>query len=734
MIRRETEPDTLRYHRTLRWLWLAAVTVTLLAPILRAQSAPPSRLDPTFGAGGTTSVDFGGSSFERAHAMAVQPDGKIVVAGTSVGEFALTRFNIDGTVDGSFGNGGTIKTRFTEGDANLSSLFLEADGRILAGGHVFVPQPESGRQVHLGLARFTSDGLLDPTFGVDGRMTALLGTEVEDFPSRVVRFRIVKVLRDEQQRFVAVATEETISNGISSGSVVLVRYVPSGDAGIALDQAFADGGVATLGLNEPPSGATALMLPDGAMIAIGSAGTARTLTLARFDGQGTLDETFGSIGITTTPLPAAPVASAAVLQPDGAIVISGAIGSDLALLRYRANGTLDPTFGANGVVSTPITGGARAHAVVLTPDLDIVVAGMSNAQVNAQFVVARYRPNGSPDTSFSDDGVAVTDVDGRGDAAFAVALQADGKIVAAGSTFDPSLGMDFAVARYRARFEADLAIAKIASASTVDVGRDVTFTLTVTNHGPDAAKSVLVRDIMPVDVTLVSCTTSADGTCDPHGSGDGTLVIRFPELAAGETGTATIVATLNVNVPNGTVIANTAVVVTNITDPVSANNVAVARFIARAIPHTLRFFLHGNDTPGTAGGFTMDFVPSTSQTLTVNLSQSPRWFSNPTLTGTVLAGGTFKVVRPCSLGVSLAATYRLAKTNPDGSAEQVLGQVHRPIGLCLGSEVIAIPVSTPAAFANQRLKLTISSAVSVNLDLRLGPGAFAEVTNFVGIP
>ncbi|MCI0540859.1 MAG: hypothetical protein L0Z50_37135 [Verrucomicrobiales bacterium] len=151
------------------------------------------------------------------------------------------------------------------------------------------------------------------------------------------------------------------------------------------------------------------------------------------------------------------------------------------------------------------------------------------------------------------------------------------------------------------------------------------------------------------------------------------------------------------------------------------------------VPHTLRFYLHGHDIPGTAGGYTMNQDPAPSHVLTLNLLTAPRWFSEPTLTGAFLQGASFKLKINQTLGLNLPVTFRLSATNPNGSGEQELGQTTQLLGLAIGPKTVAIPVATPVTLKNKRLKLTISSALNVSLNLRLGT-TYLEATKFVGLP
>lgn len=145
---------------------------------------------------------------------------------------------------------------------------------------------------------------------------------------------------------------------------------------------------------------------------------------------------------------------------------------------------------------------------------------------------------------------------------------------------------------------------------------------------------------------------------------------------------------------------------------------------------TLRYYLHGNDIPGTAGGFTMNANQPPSQVLGLNLLNAPRWYGDPPTRGTFGTGSTFTFRMPCLLGLSLATTYQVATTAPDGGNAQVIGQVTRPVELCIGTRTVTIPVSTPRRVDGERLRLQISTAASLNLNLNIGSGTYLQATNF----
>jgi RHS repeat-associated protein len=156
---------------------------------------------------------------------------------------------------------------------------------------------------------------------------------------------------------------------------------------------------------------------------------------------------------------------------------------------------------------------------------------------------------------------------------------------------------------------------------------------------------------------------------------------------------------------------------------------AAAVSAATPAPGTLRLYLHGHDVPRTADGFTMDTTPAPATTLALNLAAAPRWFSEPPLTGTFGPGSTFTLVTPCLAGLIVAPRYTLAATDPDGGQVQELGRTGGLLGMCVGNRRLTIPVSAPLTLDGQRLRLTISSAVALLVNLPLGPGTYLEIAD-----
>ena len=181
--------------------------------------------------------------------------------------------------------------------------------------------------------------------------------------------------------------------------------------------------------------------PDGRIVAAGQRVhlTNYDFALAQYNPDGSLDSTFGSNGLVDTEFTVeADFIRGMALQPDGKIVVAGHTGQvgfrDIALARYSADGSLDPSFSGDGKLVMAIgTGDDEAHDVLVQPDGKILLAGISAVNNDYEFMLARRNPDGSPDTTFGGgDGNVTTKIGAFDSSAYAVLLQWDGKIVVGG--------------------------------------------------------------------------------------------------------------------------------------------------------------------------------------------------------------------------------------------------------------------------------------------------------------
>jgi uncharacterized delta-60 repeat protein len=218
----------------------------------------------------------------------------------------------------------------------------------------------------------------------------------------------------------------------------------------ALDPTFGTGGEVTTDFGGSDSAEAVGIQSDGKIVTAGStfSGGLQHFVLARYNADGNLDSSFGSGGKVTTDFGGFDAASALVIQPDGRIVAAGRGSGDFALARYNADGSLDPTFGSGGKVTTDFGGSDDAFGVALQADGKIVAAG----QGGSDFGLARYNADGSLDPTFGSGSRVTTDLGGFEDA-IAVALQNDGKIVITGQKFSGGF-QQFALARYTTRASA----------------------------------------------------------------------------------------------------------------------------------------------------------------------------------------------------------------------------------------------------------------------------------------
>ena len=293
--------------------------------------------DTSFGNGGALTTSFGGN-FAAASAIMLQPDGKIVVAGTvdfnpdlpgSGLDFALARYNANGTLDGSFGKGGKVVFDFFGSFDQANGAVLQPDGKIIAVGSA--SYDSANRDIGFALARFNTDGSIDFGFGTGGK-------QITDF----------------------------FGAGAKANSVVLQP-----------DGKFVVAGTASDSATRP---------------------VATDVAVARYNSDGSLDSAFGTGGETAIPFPnsATEQGNAVAVLPDGKIIVAGTAFKtfntppDFALVRYNADGSLD------GINANDIAGGTdEGLAIAIQSDGKVVVAGRS-FRSNFDLTLARYNIEAGP--------------------------------------------------------------------------------------------------------------------------------------------------------------------------------------------------------------------------------------------------------------------------------------------------------------------------------------------------
>jgi uncharacterized delta-60 repeat protein len=412
-------------------------------------------LDPTFGGGGRLMTDFANST-DIAAAVAIQADGKLVVGGTtyqnndfSGEDFAIARYNADGTLDPTFGVNGKVTTDFPGLAAQISAIVIQPDGKILVAGGAY---PLFASLGDFTLARYNTNGSLDTTFGSGGIVTT-------SFPGQG-SYAFTLALQPDG-KIIAGGTDfvNFSSDDSSDTDFALARYNADG----TLDPTFGSGGKVTTDFDGFNDDAFAVLVQaDGRIVAAGSAKNPANFydfALARYQANGTIDASFGSAGKVRTDFGTHGYdqARSAVLQSDGKIVAAGftitqnGANSNFGVARYGTNGALDAGFGNGGKKQVDFGSCCQAaNRVLLQSDGKIVVVGYPNSESSdSDFTLARLRPNGSLDPSFGSGGKVRTSFGDLNGGANGAALQADGKIVAVGfQATNTDRWAEFALARY----------------------------------------------------------------------------------------------------------------------------------------------------------------------------------------------------------------------------------------------------------------------------------------------
>lgn len=397
-------------------------------------------LDSTFSLDGKVITSIGASD-DFCEAIAIQADGKIVAAGyTNIAmlsnDFALVRYNADGSLDANFGVNGVVNTGIGASDDKCYGIAVQADGKIVVCG-----SSTASNNSDCAILRFNINGTQDVTFGTNGYVTIDLGSAFDRATSICIQ-----------------ADGKIVVGGSCTGSVgnsdfALIRLSVSG----ALDLTFGTAGIVktNLALSSQDFIYAMALQSDGKIVACGTAGltTGDDFGICRYNTDGSIDISFGANGIVTLGIGnAVDEAYGLTIQADGKIVVCGYSDNsnndhDFAVIRLDVNGTLDAGFDGDGKVVTTIGTDDIARGLAIDANGRIIVCGSSDNGVKIDFAVVRYNTNGSLDLSFDLDGIATTSFGNNMDEGYCVAVQADGKAVAGGTTL--STNFDFALCRYK---------------------------------------------------------------------------------------------------------------------------------------------------------------------------------------------------------------------------------------------------------------------------------------------
>jgi uncharacterized delta-60 repeat protein len=422
-------------------------SLLLVAGSSHQVAAAPADLDTTFGVNGKVTTAIG-SNDDFSQAVAIQRNGKILLAGRSIVgstyDIAVVRYNTDGSLDTTFNGTGKVTTAVGSGEDIGRHMALQADGKIVVAGHSY----SAANHAEVALVRYNTDGSLDTTFNGTGKVTTAVGG-ITDLGQEVIVQGDGKII-----------VVGDSFNG-SNLDVMLLRYNANG----SLDTTFNGVGKVTAAVGGGDDyGRGVALQTNGNIVVTGASSNGSNLDMVvlRYNTNGSLDTTFNGTGKVITSVGGGnDVGESVVVQGDGKILITGGSYNgnnyDFALIRYAPNGSLDTTFNGTGKVTTSIgSGHDYPSQAVLQLDGRILLGGLSHDTSGYDyFAVARYNANGTLDLNFNSTGTVTTHIGSFDNGGDSIALQSDGKFVVGGFSYNALGNADFAILRYEGDPDSD---------------------------------------------------------------------------------------------------------------------------------------------------------------------------------------------------------------------------------------------------------------------------------------
>ncbi|WP_309571369.1 hypothetical protein, partial [Deinococcus sp.] len=400
---------------------------------------PAGSLDTTFGAGGISKTPIGQDS-DYGYAAAVQPDGKVILVGSVKGptfeDFGIARFTRDGALDPTFGTGGKVVVDFAGAPDIARAVAVQADGKIVVAGGTNV----TGDAERFGLLRLSAGGSLDTTFGTGGKLTTAFTGSGGDRASALLIQPDGKIVAGGQASFFRTSADSGVDFAVA-------RYLPSG----ALDSSFGTAGQVTTAMSTYGGSDKifALALQGDRIVAAGG----DIFQVARYTAAGVLDTTFGTGGRVNTVFPGSSGATSVQVDAQQRLVVGGQEQMNTAVVRLTENGALDSSFGSGGktVLKLNPSNWNVTTGVALQTDGKIVTGNWvyEGNTSNDNFAVTRLNANGQVDAAFGTNGTTIT----KGAAntrstARAALLQPDDRIPATRILLAGDSNYDFTLTRY----------------------------------------------------------------------------------------------------------------------------------------------------------------------------------------------------------------------------------------------------------------------------------------------
>lgn len=381
------------------------------------------------------------------HAAAIQSDGRIVVVGVCNGDIALARYNVDGSLDFSFSSDGKLTDDYYSTIENGNSIAVQSDGKILVAGFLNNGNYLKGDYF---IRRYNFDGSLDANFGFNGITTTDFGWRSDDalkisiqYDNKIVvsgvsngdfsiaRYNLNGSLdtsfsddgilttdvsnnsSDGVGSAVLQANGKIVAAGWCNNDFAIVRYNTDG----SFDTTFSDDGILTTDIinNSIDAGESVVLQPDGKIVVLGTVfrdADKADFAIVRYNEDGSLDTSFSEDGkvIIDIASNSYDLASGIVLQSDGKILVSGSTGStysspnEFSVARLNIDGSLDLSFSNDGKLTTDIGNNSydKSKGILLQIDGKIVVVGTISQGDSSDFALVRYKNDGRLDDKFDE--------------------------------------------------------------------------------------------------------------------------------------------------------------------------------------------------------------------------------------------------------------------------------------------------------------------------------------------
>ncbi|PJA07310.1 MAG: hypothetical protein COX70_07255 [Flavobacteriales bacterium CG_4_10_14_0_2_um_filter_32_8] len=401
--------------------------------------AQDGSIDSTFGVNGIVITDINGFH-NYASSSVLQSDGKIILTGytdsSNYQDFAMVRYNNNGSLDNTFGVNGIVITDINGFNDVATSSALQSDGKILLSGY-----SNNSNDNDFAVVRYNTNGSLDSTFGINGKVITPIGSSHDNAQSIVIQ---------PDNKIVLAGS----SNNGADYDFALIRYKNDGD----LDSTFGVNGLVLTDIGSRDNYANHILVDTANnFVVVGSANNGlyyqtlafADIALARYKNNGSLDSIFGTNGIVTTQgMQNVSRAKCAIMQQSGKILVTGetfypTVPPYPFLVRYNNDGSQDAPFSLGGVSSTASSPWSSS-SLALQSDGKILIAAYPG-----YFIMNRKDDFGNLDSTFGNMGIVETNV-GVGlnnSTANKILIQNDGKIILTGDAFNGN-NNDFVLIRY----------------------------------------------------------------------------------------------------------------------------------------------------------------------------------------------------------------------------------------------------------------------------------------------